>query len=43
MQFGSQHLKEDAVTLGKIQRTTKMIKSMYQMLCGLRLKKGVCL
>lgn len=38
MHFVPQHLKED--DSGKVQRrATKMIKSMYQMLCGLRLKK----
>lgn len=41
MCFRSQHLKEDVMTSGKVQRrATKMLKSsMYQMLCGLRLKK----
>lgn len=32
------------MTLGRVQRrATKMIKNMYQMLCGLRLKKTLTL
>lgn len=32
------------MTLGRVQRrATKMIKNMYQMLCGLRLKKNLTL